>query len=106
MLYPGSMSLCTYRKFQPLLLKMLLRWPIGGEQARGQASGYHPRQSPKSEWAFSLNPFALGLSCSSKKIFWLIQDSAKDHSKSFTHVRSLEMGTKGMEADLRLSTAT
>lgn len=35
------------------------------------------------KWAFSLNPFSLGSSCLSKKTFWLIQDSAKDNSRSF-----------------------
>ena len=57
------------------------------------------------KWAFSLNPFSLGSSCSSKKTFWLIQDSAKDNSRSFTCVHSLETGTESTEAHLRLCTA-
>lgn len=50
--------------------------------------------APSLKWAFSLNPFALGLSCSSKKTFWLIQDSAKANSRSLVCVYLLETGTK------------
>lgn len=74
--------------FHPLSPKGLRMWPPweSGPSRRSKQAASGPMATPplpqtKSRHGLSpLNPFSLGLSCSSQKTCWLIQDSARDNT--------------------------